>query len=210
MMFQDRQEAGKELALALGQYKNTETIILGLPRGGVVLAAEIAKDLNLPLDILCPRKIGAPQNHEFAIGAITETGEGYFNQEILEALEISPLYMKQEIEKEKLEAQRRLRIFRGGRPPLNVENKQVILVDDGLATGLTMKAAIISLKEKHPSKIIVAVPVSPSDTAFEIKLLVDELVCLITADHFYAVGQFYRDFPQTSDDEVIDLLKAII
>lgn len=206
-MFQDRKEAGVKLAQALQEYRNSEAIVLGLPRGGVVVAYEIAKDLHLPLDILCPRKIGAPQNQEFAIGAITETGQGSFNEEVIKALGISSTYIQKEIEKQKHEADRRLKIFRGDRPALKVEGKEVILIDDGLATGLTMKAAIASLKEMNPSKIIVAIPVAPTDTAHEIKNAVDHFVCLLTSNNFYAVGQFYQIFDQTTDQEVIDLLK---
>ncbi len=204
--FKDRRDAGKQLSKALPSYSNIFSIVLGLPRGGVVLAAEIAKELSIPLDIICPRKIGAPGNQEFAIGAITETGEGYFNQEIIEALGISPLYLKKEIEKEKEEAKRRLKVFRGPRPVLNLKGKQIVLVDDGLATGMTMKAAIATVRKLSPSKVIVAVPVAPIDTAREIQSLVDEFICLLITDNFYAVGQFYEKFPQTTDQEVIDLL----
>lgn len=207
-MFLDRQDAGTKLAYALKKYKDTETIVIGLPRGGVVLAAEVANILGLPLDIVCPRKIGAPQNHEFAIGAITESGEGYFNKESIEELGISPQYLTNEIEKEKKEAIRRLKIFRGNRPPLDLEGIQVIIVDDGLATGMTMKAAVATLKKMNPSKIIVAVPVAPTDTSIQIKKLVDDFVCLEIADNFYAVGQFYYDFPQTTDQQVIELLEG--
>lgn len=207
-MFKDRVDAGKQLAKALSAYKESGAIVLGLPRGGVVLAAEIAQELHLSLDIICPRKIGAPQNPEFAIGAITETGEGCFNETVIQQLGIPAAYLEHMVEKEKAEAERRLKAFRGDRPALNLKNKTVILVDDGLATGLTMRAAIATVSKLGASKIVVAVPVAPVDTAERIEALVDDFVCLYVEEDFYAVGQFYQSFPQTTDSEVIALLQS--
>jgi putative phosphoribosyl transferase len=208
MIFKDRQDAGIQLAKSLIKYKNQpNTIVIGLPRGGVVLAFEVAKALNLPLDVTCPRKIGAPSNPEFAIGAITETGEGIFNERIIAQLQIPQSYLKEAVENEKAEAQKRLKKFRGGMPPRNFKDKVIIIVDDGLATGSTMKAAILSMQAAGTAQIIVAIPVSPIDTLEEIRTMVDNVICLYTPSFFQAVGQFYQIFNQTSDDEVIELLK---
>ena len=208
MIFKDRTDAGKQLAEALSQYQNQkDAVVIGLPRGGVVVAYEVAKFLKLPLDITCPRKIGAPSNPEFAIGAITETGEGLFNQDVVAKLGISESYLEQAIRVEKAEAQKRLDKFRGNKPPRNIENKIILLVDDGLATGSTMKAAIMSMQAARADKIIVAVPVSPPDTLGEIRGMVDEIVCLDSPPFFQAVGQFYQKFDQTTDEEVIHLIK---
>lgn len=207
MIFENRTQAGKALAARLTDYRNhKEAIVIGLPRGGVVLAYEVAKTLNLPLDIMSPRKIGAPHNPELAIGAITETGEGFFNQEILSYLQVSQDYIDLTVEREKKKAEQRLRLYRKNKPPRNLENKIVIIVDDGLATGATMRAAIKTTKAEGASKIIAAIPVSPADTYEKIKEEVDEVVCLSIPPFFEAVGQFYRSFDQTEDEEVIDLL----
>lgn len=210
MLFHNRQTAGRQLAGHLSDYKeNKEAIVLGLPRGGVVVAYEIAKELHLPLDVTCPRKIGAPFNPEYAIGAITETGQGILNQEVIDQLDVSDTYLQQEIEVQKQLAQRRLKLFRKDKPPRVLKGKIVILVDDGLATGATMKAAIYSAKHEGAKKVVVAIPVSPVDTLNEIREMVDEVVCLDTPAFFQAIGQFYRDFTQVDDEEVVELLHRI-
>lgn len=207
MFFQNRMEAGKKLAQKLISYKNFPNgIIIALPRGGVPVAYQVAEALNLPLDIISPRKIGAPFNPEYAIGAITETGEGIFNEAAITRLNISENYLSNEIKKEQTKAQERLSRYRVGMPPRQLEGKTIFLIDDGLATGLTMKAAIQSLQETGVDKIIVAVPVAPPDTIQEISSKVDALFCLETPPYFEAVGQFYYDFSQTTDEEVIELL----
>lgn len=207
MIFRDRRDAGEKLAGLLTEYREAkDTIILGLPRGGVVTAHAIAQKLRLPLDITCPRKIGAPFNPELAIGAVTESGFGIYNGSLIEQIGVSEQYIKEETEKEKQRAQQRLRLFRKDLPPRQLKGKTVILVDDGLATGATMKAAIESVKNEKAKKIVVAVPVSPVDTLHEIKQLADEVVCLATPSFFQAVGQFYERFDQTEDDEVLELL----
>jgi len=208
MIFKNRIDAGQKLAQALKKYKNAKSaLILALPRGGVVVGFEVAKALNLPLDIVVPRKIGAPGNPEFAIGAITETGEGIFDETTISTYGISQEYIDKTVAKEKKEAERRLKTYRGARPPLNLKNKTVIIVDDGLATGLTMRAAIKTVKQYGAAKIIVAVPVTPPDTARLIKKEVDEIIYLDAPLFFGAVGAFYEEFSQTTDKEVIDLLK---
>lgn len=207
MYFKDRLEGGEKLVPKLSKYRNDpNALVIGLPRGGVVTAFAVAKGLNLPLDVVCPRKIGAPQNPELAIGAITETGEGIFDERIIHLLGVSNDYIRRTVEKEKLTAQKRLSLFRKNRPPLSVEGKTVILVDDGIATGATMKAAIKSAQAAGANAIVVAVPVAPPETADEIATLVDELVCLATPPLFEAVGQFYMDFSQTEDEQVVELL----
>jgi putative phosphoribosyl transferase len=207
VIFKDRQAAGQQLAPLLEKYKKIPNgIIIGLPRGGVVVAAEIAKALELPLDVVSPRKIGAPNNPELALGAITHTGVGYFNQDIIFALGVSEKFIAGEIEQEKRVATARQKMYRKNRPPLEVKDKVCILVDDGLATGATMKACIQWVKEEKASRIIVAIPVSPPDTLEEIRAMCDEVICISAPPFFQAVGQFYEDFRQTSDEEVIELL----
>lgn len=205
--FQNRQEAGRKLAQALEKYRGQkDLVVIGLPRGGVVLAYEVACYLQAPLDVVSPRKVGAPFNPELAIGAVTETGEGYFNEELIQSLSVSSEYIRSESAKEQEKAKRRLETLRKGRPPLTLKDKTVILVDDGLATGATMKAAIFAVRKKKAKMIIAAVPVSPPDTALEIQGIADELICLETPWIFQAVGQFYREFDQTEDAEVLKLL----
>lgn len=208
MIFKDRVDAGQKLAKALEKYKGRkETLVLALPRGGVVVGFEVARILNLPLDLVIPRKIGAPSNPEFAIGAITEEGEGIFNKEVIRNYGISEEYINKTVEEEKKEAQRRLKTYRGDRPSLNLIGKTVIIVDDGIATGLTMRAAIKSVKNRDPEKIVVAVPCAAKDSVEQIKKEVDEVVCLHTPIFFGAVGAFYQSFDQTTDEEVINLMK---
>lgn len=208
-IFRDRIDAGIKLANALAQWKgHPNALVIGLPRGGVPVANEVAKALHLPLDVICPRKIGAPNNKEFAIGAITETGEGIFSKEIIHSLGISEKYIAEEVEAEKKEAQKRIELFRQGKPPREVEGKMILLIDDGLATGATMKAAIRSLRREGAESIVVAVPVSPSDTLRSIRQLADEVVCLSSPPFFQAVGQFYEDFSSTEDEEVVEIMAA--
>lgn len=208
MIFRDRKDAGKLLAKLLKEYENNKSsIVIGLPRGGVVVAAEVAHQLKLPLDILCPRKLGAPYQPELAIGAVTETGEGILNEDVIAAVGASKAYLDAVIKKQTEVAQQRAKLYRKGRALLDLKDKIVILVDDGLATGATMKAAIASAKALEASKIVVAVPVAPEDTLNEIGEQVDEVKCIETPYPFYAVGAFYSDFSQTEDDEVIHLLQ---
>jgi putative phosphoribosyl transferase len=209
MLFKDRTDAGKKLADELLEYENIpDGLVIGLPRGGVVLAVEVAKRLKLPLDVVCPRKIGAPFNPEYAIGAITETGEGIFNEEAISYLDISEEHVKETVEREKQQAKRRLELFRKGRPPRDFQDKVVIIVDDGIATGSTMKAAIKSIQSEGAQKIVCAVPVSPPDTHSEISSMVDHMVCLHTPRSFQAVGQFFEDFRPTEDEDVADIMQS--
>lgn len=206
-MFQNRIEAGKKLAQKIQREISAkdleEAIILALPRGGVVTGAEAAKELKIPLDIIITRKIGAFLNSEYAIAAVSQ------NELIINPRENpEPAYLHAEAKKQREEILRREKVFRQGRPAPRLENKIVILIDDGLATGLTMKAAILEVKKQKAKKIIVAVPVAPSDTIFEISQLADKIIFLDAPEPFFALGQFYQDFPQISDEEVIEILKA--
>jgi predicted phosphoribosyltransferase len=204
--FRDRREAGRLLAARLTPYKERgQTLVLGLPRGGVVPAAEIASALRLPLDVIISRKLGAPGNPELAIGAIAEGGVPYFGEEALPFTEASP-HVAREIEHQREEIARRLQRFRDGRPLSLPERATVILVDDGVATGSTAIAAIRALRTLGVGRIVFAIPVAPPDTADLLRGMVDELVVLDTPVPFWAVGAFYEDFRQVSDDEVVELL----
>jgi len=211
MLFHDRVDAGRRLGNALQAYKNqSDSLIIALPRGGVVVGYEIATMLHLPLDVVCPRKIGAPINPELAIGAVTETGEGILSQALIQELGVSDSFIKAEIAQEKAIAQSRLNRYRKGRPPRDLKGKHVILVDDGLATGATMRAAIKTVKAEDAQEIIMAVPVAPPETLEKLEKEVNKTFCLLAPDYFYAVGQFYALFDQTSDEEVIDLLESAL
>jgi predicted phosphoribosyltransferase len=207
MIFQNRQEAGQELIPELWQFSgNQDVVILGLPRGGVVVAYEIAKALKISLDIIVPRKIGSPDNPEFAIGAITEDGEGIFNRDIIDMYRVPWEYIEKEVAKQAKEATRRLKVYRGDRPPIELKGKTVIIVDDGIATGSTMLAAIKSIKSREAEKIIVAVPVASMESISKVKSIVDKVICLQPHLRFGAVGACYEDFRQVQDDEVIEIM----
>ena len=208
MIFKDRIEAGKSLAEKLTALQiKPPLIVLGLPRGGVIVAHEIAQKLKAPLDIIVPRKIGAPFSPELAIGAITEDGSLMLNQEMVKSLRIEKDYIDQASAKEKKEAQRRLNKYRAGRASLDLKDKTVIITDDGIATGATMQAALRSIRSQNAKKIIVAVPVLPPDTKAIIEKECDELVFLGQPANFGAIGMFYEKFDQTTDEEVIAIMK---
>jgi putative phosphoribosyl transferase len=207
MLFQDRKDAGRQLSLQLLKYKNKpDTIVLGLARGGVVTAAEVASLLHLPLNVIVVRKIGAPGNEELAIGAIAEHGDGFFNHHLIGLLGVSSDYLKKEIERQKRILKERLSLYRGKSLSLPLKDKTVILVDDGIATGASMRVAIASMREAGVKKIVLAVPVAAPDSLKKISDAVDETMCLSTPAFFEAVGSFYRIFDQTTDEEVIQLL----
>jgi putative phosphoribosyl transferase len=208
MPFLDRHDAGKNLVLPLKAYKDhKDTLVFGLPRGGVVVAYEIALGLNLPLHVLCPVKIGAPFNPEYAIGAATEYGEAIFNEEIVHSLGISKNTLNEMAEQAKKLARERSYEFQKKSPSLKLFGKTAIVIDDGIATGLTLRASILALKKLGAAKIIVAVPVAPRESLKEIQTLCDEVICLEIPTQFHAVGEFYTDFSQTSSEEVVRLLK---
>jgi len=209
MPFQNRVEAGQRLAERLLSYKEKSgTVVIGLPRGGVIVAFEVANALKLPMDIIVPRKIGAPGNRELAIGAITEEGVGIFDKELIQTYGISEDYIKEEVAREKEVAHRRLQLYRVGKPPVDLKEKQVLLIDDGVATGATMRASIVSVKARGVKSVVVAVPVAPPQTVKQLKLEADEVVVVEMPDRFRAVGEFYEDFAQTEDQEIVALLKS--
>lgn len=208
MIFENRHDSGKKLAELLKSFKDKkDTIVLGLPRGGVVTAFEVSKELNLPLDVICPMKIGAPFNPEYAIGAVLEDGQGIFDEKVIRTSGISDIYIQSAINSAKIEAKVRLKKFRQERDKLKLSDKTVIIVDDGMATGLTMKASINYLRKEKVKAVVVAVPVAPPEAIKQIKTLADFVYCIIEPQSFYAVGQFYSFFDQTSTDEVVSLLK---
>lgn len=204
--FTNRVDAGKQLASALKDV-DENAIILAIPRGGVVVGFQVAHELNLPLDIIITKKIGAPGNPELAIGAVSEEGSVTLDGNIADQLSVPKDYITVEAERQKKEIQRRLQTYRGNNPPPEVQNREVILVDDGVATGSTLRAALISLREKGAKKITIAIPVGPPETINQFKKEADRVVCLLTPEPFYAIGQFYDNFDQTTDDEVAQLLK---
>ena len=204
-MFKNRQEAGKELATKLQDHQ--VDLILGIPRGGVILGKEISQALKVPLDVIVTKKIGAPNNPELAIGAIGPDGEEVINEELALKVDADELYLQETIAKLKPEVERRVKEYHDQRPPLNLKDKRVVLTDDGAATGATMLAAIEVVRQHDPKQIIVALPVAAKDTLKKIKAEADEVICLKTPLIFFAVGQFYQEFNQVSDQEVISLLK---
>jgi len=209
MIFANRTEAGQELALRLRKYANrNDAIVLGVPRGGVPVAFEVATDLRLPLDVLVLRKLGVPGREEFAFGAIASGGVRIVDRDIVEGMRITGSDIELVTRKEKQELERRERTYRGGKPSLDVNGRTVILVDDGIATGASMRAAIRALRQMKPARIVLAVPVAPPSTCNRLQFEVDELICLEMPEPFYGVGQFYDDFSQVSDAEVKALLDS--
>jgi len=208
MFFADRFEAGRLLAALLGEYADDrETIVLALPRGGVPVGFEIAAALRLALDVLVVRKLGVPGQPELALGAIASGGIRVINQDVVEAFSLSPESIERIAATEEAELERRERAYRGDRAPREVGGRSVFLVDDGLATGYTMRAAVAALRQEHPKRIVVAVPVAARSTCEELDKEADAALCLFTPFEFVAVGQWYRNFAQTSDDEVRALLE---
>lgn len=206
-VFQNRFDAGERLARQLQSYRNDpSTVILALPRGGVPVAYSIAKALQLPLDVLIVRKLGVPFQEELAMGAVASGDVIFFNDDVIADLGIGEAEINRVIETQKIELSRREKKYRQDRAFPNVAEKNIILVDDGIATGATMHAAIIALRKLAVKKIIMAVPVAPRMTLSHFSKLVDEVICLHPADVFYGVGAFYEDFSQTTDEEVVTLL----
>ncbi|KKQ11791.1 MAG: hypothetical protein US22_C0013G0005 [candidate division TM6 bacterium GW2011_GWF2_36_6] len=210
MVFKDRADAGKKLAeKLLNHVDQNNTVVIGLPRGGVVVAFEVAKKLKLPLDIIVSRKIGMPGQPEFAVGAITADGKEVFDQRLIQSFELERKDLEKIIEAEKKETLRRMRVYRPGRADLNLKNKTVILVDDGIATGMTMQATLLSARGLGAKRIIIGVPVIPQDQINVLKRLSDELVYLDAPVNFGAISIFYQDFSQVNDDQVIKLMQAV-
>ena len=205
MRFKDRVDAGQKLAAALEKYKREDVVVYAIPRGGVVLGYEIAKQLEAPLDLVIPRKVGHPLSPEYAVCVVAEDGEMLCNE--AEAAMVDKKWLQAAAEKERKEAQRRRQVYLGGRPPLSPQDKIAILVDDGVATGLTFLLAIRQLRRLHPKQVVAAIPVAPQETAQLLRAEADELVVL-HAPRMYlgAVGAYYDEFEQVEDEEVIKLL----
>lgn len=207
MIFEDRADAGRRLSRRLEEYMDGDTLVLAIPRGGVVVGYEVAKALDAPLDIIIPRKIGAPDQPELAIGAVAGDGDvRVIDEDAVRYLGVSEEYINAEIERQHKEIDRRRKLYRDDRPFPNIEGRTVILVDDGIATGATTMAAARVVRKRRPGKLVLAVPVAPMEGAARLRPEVDELIVLETPDPFFAVGSWYNRFDQTSDEEVIDLL----
>ena len=207
MRFRDRHEAGRVLATRLLAYANrSDVLVLALPRGGVPVGFEVAHALKAPLDIFLVRKLGVPGHEELAMGALASGGVRVLNEDVVRQLRIPDAVIDAVAKEEQRELERRDRLYRDGRPPIDVRGRTVILVDDGLATGSTMRAAILALRRQHPAAIVVAVPVAAAATCAEFASEVDDVVCASTPEPFYAVGLWYEDFTQTTDEEVYALL----
>ncbi|MCC6765672.1 MAG: phosphoribosyltransferase [Deltaproteobacteria bacterium] len=209
-LFTDRRDAGRRLAARLMPFRNEAPAVLALPRGGVPVGYEIARALVAPLDVIVVRKLGAPGQPELGIGAVVDGDSplGVLNQEMMRALGVSQDYLDHEVAAQLAEIRRRQSVYRGGRTRVPIAGRTAIVVDDGLATGSTMRAALRSIRRADPARLVLAVPVAPADTLSELSKEVDETICLATPEPFGAVGFFYRDFGQTRDDEVIHLLDA--
>jgi len=207
-IFTDRTDAGRQLANALGEYADTgNVVVLALPRGGVPVAYEVAKALHTPLDVMVVRKLGVPGHEELAMGAIASGNIRVINKDIVGYLNISQQGIDEVAESERLELERRERLYRGEKATCEVRGKTIILVDDGIATGATMRAAIGAIKLQQPAHLVVAVPTSALDTYNTISREVDRMICLSTPEPYIAVGRWYRNFSQTSDEEVTRLLE---
>jgi putative phosphoribosyl transferase len=208
MLFHDRTEAGRLLAEKLAAYANRPNVqVLALPRGGVPVAYQVARALHAPLDVFLVRKLGVPGHEELAMGAIASGGAHVLNEDVVQALGISQDVLASVAAEELQELERRERAYRGNRPPPDVRGRTVILVDDGLATGSTMRAAIAALRQQGPRRIVVAVPVAAPETCAELQAEADAVVCGATPEPFFSVGLWYHDFSQTRDQEVRDLLE---
>lgn len=207
--FRDRVDAGRRLAVALMEYANrSDVTVLGLPRGGVPVAAEVAKALMAPLDVCVVRKLGAPDQPELAIGAIAEGGARVMNLELIRDLGLETSEVDAVAARELAELHRRVNTFRGGIAPAPLAGRIVILIDDGLATGATMEAAIAAVRQSAPARIIAAAPVGAADSCRRLSAVADEVVCPLRPHNFYAVGQWYEDFSPTTDEEVTALLRG--
>ena len=209
-LFKDRHEAGKLLAKELGRYERAEdAVVIALPRGGVVVAYDICLALALPLDVLITRKLGTPWNPELAMGAIAETGYVHMNSDVMQEYRVTQAQLDRELESQKSEIQRRIQRYRGGRAMASLKGKTVILVDDGIATGATFYASIGAMTKQETARLVAAVPVAPPRIVAELKGLVDEVVVSYSTEWFFGIGQFYEQFPQVDDEEVVASLEGV-
>ena len=207
--FRDRREAGAKLSAALRHLAGTHPVVLALPRGGVPVAFEVADALGAQLDLLFVRKIGAPGYEELGMGAVVDGADPQLvlNEEAIRQLAPNPDYLRREMHRQLAEIERRRYAYAGGMPPIDLSGRTVIIVDDGIATGGTVEAALRGVRKVHPARLILAVPVAPAESIAALRSKCDEVVCLAQPDPFYAVGAHYADFTQTSDEEVVDLLR---
>ncbi len=208
-MFVDRKDAGEKLSIALAKFKDENPIILAIPRGGIVTAYDTIKNFGFEWDLIIPRKISSPHNKEIAIGAISLDETYLFNEKYIEMLNISQEYIKKEIFEQTEEIKRRLNKYKGNDNFPNVKNKTVIIIDDEIATGFTIQAAIKYIKKHNAKKIILAVPVAPQNTISQLEKIVDEVICLFIPYEFYAVGSYYKNFEQTTDEEVFNIVREL-
>lgn len=207
MTFRDRREAGRRLAEALDPYRQRHPFVLAIPRGGIVVGYEVAVALGASLDVVVPRKLRAPYNPELAIGAVAHDGSVYYDSPLVGSLKVPEDYLREEIAFQLEEIRRRLQAYRGARPQPELAGQAAIVVDDGIATGSTMIAALRAVRAMRPAATVAAVPVAPPEGCESLRAEADDVLCLYTPVMFYAVGQFYEDFSQTSDEEAIDLLR---
>jgi putative phosphoribosyl transferase len=209
-LFKDRHEGGKLLAKELARYERAEdAIVIALPRGGVVVGYDICLALALPLDVLITRKLGTPWNPELAMGAIAETGYVHMNSDVMREYHVTQAQLDREMESQKSEIQRRIQRYRGGQAMASLKGKTVILVDDGIATGATFYASIGAISKQETARLVAAVPVAPPRIVAELKGLVDEVVVLYSTERFFGIGQFYEQFPQVDDEEVVASLETV-
>jgi putative phosphoribosyl transferase len=207
VLFENRQDAGRALARKLRKYAGRDDVlVLGLPRGGVPVADEVAESIDAPLDVFLVRKLGVPGHEELAMGAIASGGVQVLSPEVVRAFGVTNHALERVIDAERRELERRERSYRGGRPPLILRGRTVVLVDDGLATGSSMRAAVTAVRKLQAARVVVAVPVAPSSVFHDFRPLADEVVCVATPEPFIAVGRFYRNFDQTTDEEVREFL----
>jgi predicted phosphoribosyltransferase len=208
--FIDRKEAGRQVAEVLMKWQLSQPVVLGIPRGGLMVAQEVAKRLHADLDIVLTRKLGAPHQPELAIGAVTEENKVFIDENLADMVNAGTMYINREREKQFLEIQRRKDIYRQVKPKIPLRNRTVIIIDDGVATGSTLQAALWSVREEHPKQVIAALPVGPQKSLEELAKIADELVCLKVPRNLGGVGQFYIHFNQLTDGQVLDILKETL
>jgi len=208
-VFADRRAAGVRLTAALLTFKSDNPIVLALPRGGVPVAFEVSRALDAPLDVVLVRKIGAPGHEELGLGAVVDGAnpQAVMNEQIVREIRPPAAYIEAETSRQLAEIERRRKIYRGQEPALDITGRTAIVIDDGIATGATMKAVLKALARSKPRKLVLAVPVAPQDSLDDLSGDADEIVCLVTPESFFAVGMYYRDFEQTSDEEVVEWLR---
>jgi len=206
LMFRDREEAGRLLAAGLGEYRGQNAVVCGIPRGGMVVAREVAGELGAELDIVLAHKLRTPGHEELAMGSVAEDGRVFLHQEVVGRFGVGEVYLQQETARQLAEIKRRRELFRRARPKVELKGKIVIVTDDGVATGATTQAALWAVRLEQPKKLVAALPVGPEDTIVRLSRDVDEMLCLRTPPSFAAVGQFYRRFDQVEDEEVLRIL----